>query len=59
MGRKADESKYSVEEAAALTLDDIKKMIEVEIPGAFSKKEKKAKAPAKKKAAPKKNSKKR
>ena len=34
------------------------KMIEVEIPGAFSKKEKKAKAPAKKKAAPKKQSKK-
>ena len=58
MGRKADESKYSVEEAAALSLDDIKKMIEVEIPGAFTKKEKKAKAPAKKKAAPKKKPKK-
>ena len=54
MGRKSDESKYTVEEAATLPLDEIKKMIEIEIPGAFSKKEKKTKAPARKKAAPKK-----
>ncbi|MET0634915.1 MAG: type I DNA topoisomerase [Chitinophagaceae bacterium] len=49
MGRKEDDTKYTPEEAAVLSLDDVKKMIEAEIPGAFSKKEKKA--PAKKKAA--------
>ena len=60
MGRKADETKYTAEEAATLSLDDIRKMIEAEIPGAFSKKEKKpatkkaAKKTATKKAAPKK-----
>ncbi len=60
MGRKADESKYSAEEAAAISLDEIKKMIEAEIPGAFAKKEKKpaAKKAAAKKAAPKKAAKK-
>lgn len=60
--RKADDTKYTAEEAAAFTLDDVKKFIELEIPGAFSKKEKKTaakkapakKAAAKKKAAPKK-----
>ncbi len=46
--RKADSTKYSAEEAAAMTLDDIKKMIELEVPQAFTKKEK---APRKKKAA--------
>ncbi len=51
MPRKADESKYTAEEAAALSLDDVRKMIELEIPGAFTKK---GKAPARKKAAPKK-----
>lgn len=50
--RKADDTKYTAEEAAAFTLDDVKKMIEAEIPGAFAKKEKKP--AAKKKAAPKK-----
>ena len=56
MGRKADDTKYTVEEAAVLSLDDVKKMIEAEIPGAFAKKEKKpaAKKKAAKKAAPKK-----
>ncbi len=61
MGRKADDTKYTAEEAATLSLDDVKKMIEVEIPGAFAKKEKKpaakktaAKKTATKKAAPKK-----
>ncbi|MFC0775659.1 type I DNA topoisomerase [Terrimonas alba] len=60
MGRKADESKYTAEEAAALSLDDVKKMIEAEIPGAFAKKEKKpaAKKAAAKKATPKKAAKK-
>ncbi|WP_276502159.1 type I DNA topoisomerase [Terrimonas pollutisoli] len=60
MGRKADESKYTAEEAAALSLDDVKKMIETEIPGAFAKKEKKpaAKNAAAKKAASKKAAKK-
>lgn len=53
MGRKADDTKYTAEEAAALGLDEVKKMIEVEIPGAFAKKEKKP--AAKKKAAPKKS----
>jgi DNA topoisomerase I len=52
MGRKADDSKYTAEEAALLNLEDIKKMIEAEIPGAFAKKEKKP--AAKKKAATKK-----
>jgi DNA topoisomerase I len=52
--RKADDTKYTAEEAASFTLDDVKKIIEAEVPGAFSKKQKKAKAPAKKKAAPKK-----
>ena len=60
MGRKADESKYTAEEAAALSIDDVKKMIEAEIPGAFAKKEKKpaAKKAAVKKVAPKKAAKK-
>ncbi len=59
--RKADDTKYTAEDAAAFTLEDVKKFIEVEIPGAFTKKAKKVtarKAPAKKaatkKAAPKK-----
>jgi DNA topoisomerase-1 len=56
--RKADDSKYSAEEAAAFSLEETKKMIEAEVPGAFSKKEKKPaakkKAAVKKKAAPRK-----
>ena len=52
MPRKADESKYTAEDAAKFTLDEVKKIIEAEIPGAFTKKTKKA--PAKKKAAKKK-----
>ncbi len=63
MPKKADDTKYSAEEAAAFTLEDVKKFIEIEVPGAFTKKvrkpaAKKEKAPAKKtvkkKAAPKK-----
>ena len=52
VGRKSNEAKYNAEEAAALSLEEIKKMIEVEMPGAFTKKQKKP--AAKKKAAPKK-----
>ncbi len=61
--KKADDTRYTAEEAAAFTLEDVKKIIEAEIPGAFTKKAKKTatkkKAPAKKtatkkKAAPKK-----
>ena len=57
MGRKADDTKYSSEEAATLSLEDVKKMIETEIPGAFTKKGKKPAAKKKavaKKATPKK-----
>lgn len=60
MPRKADDSKYTAEEAAKFTLDEVKQMIELEVPGAFAKKEKKApaKKAATKKAAPKKAAKK-
>ena len=54
-GRKADESKYTAEELAVVSLDDVKKMIEVQIPNAFTKK---VKAAAKKTATPKKSAKK-
>lgn len=50
--RKADNTKYSAEELQTVSLDDVKKFIEAEIPGAFAKKEKKP--AAKKSAAPKK-----
>ncbi|HPG12597.1 MAG TPA: type I DNA topoisomerase [Chitinophagaceae bacterium] len=49
--KKADDTRYTPEEAAEFTLEDVKKFIEAEMPGAFAKKEK---ALAKKKAAPKK-----
>ena len=51
--KKADDTKYTADDAAAFTLDDVKKFIELEIPGAFTKKVKKTaakKAPAKKTA---------
>ncbi|MDF2192861.1 type I DNA topoisomerase [Paraflavitalea sp. CAU 1676] len=66
LGKKADDTKYTPEEMAGVSLDDIKKMIEAQVPNAFAKKTKAApakkaaakKAPAKKaaaqKAAPKK-----
>ncbi|HRE38245.1 MAG TPA: type I DNA topoisomerase [Chitinophagaceae bacterium] len=61
--KKADDTKYTAEEAAAFTLDDVKKFIEKEVPGAFAKKgtTKKntaKKAPAKKAAVKKKAAKK-
>ncbi len=55
--KKKDDTRYTAEEAAAFTLEDVKKFIEAEIPGAFTKKVKKTpakKKAAKKKAAPKK-----
>jgi DNA topoisomerase I len=45
--RKADESKYTAEDAAAFTIEQVKGFIELEIPGAFTKKEKKKAAPKK------------
>ncbi|MEK7227229.1 MAG: DNA topoisomerase, partial [Bacteroidota bacterium] len=61
MPKKADDTKYTAEDAAAFTLDDVKKFIEAEVPGAFTKKGKKGtsksarsavgKAPVKKKTA--------
>jgi len=50
--KKKDDTRYTAEEAAAFTLEDVKGFIEAEIPGAFAKKAKKA--PAKKKGAAKK-----
>ncbi len=38
LGRKSDNSKYTNEELASLPLDEIKKMIEAQVPGAFTKK---------------------
>jgi DNA topoisomerase-1 len=53
--KKADDTKYTAEELATISLDDVKQMIEAQVPNAFAKKTKAAakKAPAKK-AAPKK-----
>lgn len=58
LDRKKDESKYSVEEAAVIQLEDIKKMIEAQVPNAFSKKSSAKKAPVKKGASKKKAAKK-
>ncbi|MBK6935816.1 MAG: type I DNA topoisomerase [Chitinophagaceae bacterium] len=49
--KKKDDTRYSAEEAAAFTLEDIKRFIEAEIPGAFVKKQKAAKKAAPKRAA--------
>ena len=51
--KKEDDTRYTPEEAAAFTIDEVKAFIEKEVPGAFSKKTKAAakKAPAKKAAA--------
>jgi DNA topoisomerase-1 len=55
MGRKADGEKYNADELVDIDLDLIKKMIEEQVPGAFTKKAKPAaKKTATKKAAPKK-----
>ena len=49
LGKKADGSKITAEDAEILTLEEVKQMIEVEIPGAFKKAAPKAtkKSPAK------------
>jgi DNA topoisomerase I len=56
MGRKNDGEKYTAAELVNIQVDEIKKMIEVEMPGAFTKKATKTpvKKAAGKKAAPKK-----
>ena len=54
MPRKADGTRSTAEDAATLTLEQVKNLIETEVPGAFTKKAK----PAAKKAQPKKNAKK-
>jgi DNA topoisomerase-1 len=40
--KKADDTKYTAEDFKDISLDEVKKMIEAEMPGAFTKKEKKA-----------------
>ncbi len=62
LDRKKDGEKYTADELAMMPLEDVKKMIEVQVPGAFDKKTKvaakkaatKKKAPVKKAAAKKK-----
>ncbi len=51
LGRKADNEKYTAEELVDIDVENIKKMIELQVPGAFTKK---VKAAAKKSASPKK-----
>jgi DNA topoisomerase I len=53
LGRKANNEKYTEDEVKSLPLDDVKKMIEEQVPGAFAKKTATKKTAAKK-AAPKK-----
>ncbi|MDQ3277333.1 MAG: type I DNA topoisomerase [Bacteroidota bacterium] len=53
LGRKEGGEKHSPEELSGLSLDEVKKMIETQVPDAFAKKAAAKKAPAKK-AAPKK-----
>jgi DNA topoisomerase-1 len=55
VGRKADESKYTAEELTTVPLDEVKKMIELQIPNAFATKKAAGKKAPGKKAAPKKD----
>jgi DNA topoisomerase-1 len=48
LGRKADGTKYEAADLADVDIETVKAMIELQVPGAFSKK---VKAPAKKSAA--------
>jgi DNA topoisomerase I len=54
LGKKADDTKYTAEELTQLPVEDVKKMIEKQLPGAFEKKGKRKaaakKTPAKKTA---------
>ena len=56
LGKKPDDTRYTAEELSSISLDDAKKMIEGQIPDAFTKKA--AKKAATKKAAPRKPAKK-
>ena len=56
LGKKSDDTKYSVEELASISVDDVKKMIEVQLPDAFMKRA--AKKAVTKKAVPKKSARK-
>jgi DNA topoisomerase I len=57
LGRKANGEKYTAEELSKIPVDEVKSMIEAQVPGAFTKKIA-AKKAATKKAAPKKGAKK-
>ena len=50
LGKKADGTKFTAEDLATVELEEIKKMIEAQVPGAFTKKVKATakKAPVKK-----------
>ncbi|HVK96291.1 MAG TPA: topoisomerase C-terminal repeat-containing protein, partial [Flavisolibacter sp.] len=50
LGRKADGEKYTAEELTNISLEDVKKMIEEQVPGSFAKKVPAKKATAKKTA---------
>ena len=50
LGRKEDGEKYTADELKALSLEDAKKMVEAQVPGAFTKKASAKKAAAKKTA---------
>ena len=50
LGRKEGGEKFTAEELSTMSLDDVKKMIETQVPGAFSKKAASKKAGAKKTA---------
>jgi DNA topoisomerase-1 len=55
LGKKADDTKYTADELTTVSLDEVKKMIEAQVPNAFAKAKAAAKkAPTKKAAAPKK-----
>jgi DNA topoisomerase-1 len=58
LGRKNDNEKYSAEELAVIPIDNVKKMIEQQLPDAFIKKAAKKTASPKKAAAKKAASKK-
>jgi len=58
LGKQADGNKYTAESVANIELEIIKKMIEEQVPGAFTKTDKTAKKVARKKAATKKVAKK-
>ena len=51
LGKKPDDTKYTTEELSSISVDEVKKMIEAQMPDAFTKKA--AKKAAGKKAAPK------